>query len=117
VKKFLANLFYFVGAIAYTYVFQWILTLWIGGVRFTAAGRPPGDIGLGSKLMYSIGFPLFHFVVLTIVFFLYRFILNQLKIELKKMIPITINITITLYLICHITFVVFDLFMYGTYNI
>ena len=87
-KKLLANLFYFAGALACTYGFQWILLLWVYGIRFTAAEAPPGDIGIVSKVIYSIGFPLIHFVFLTVIFRLYRFILNNFSIELKKVVPI-----------------------------
>lgn len=111
-KIFVANLFYFVGVIACTYVFQWMLILWIGWSRFTAADFPPGDISFGLKIVYSVGFPLGNFIFLTIVFFLYRSILNAFNIKIKKLIPVIINIIITIYLIGHITFIVFDLFMY-----
>ncbi|KXH87474.1 hypothetical protein [Sporosarcina sp. HYO08] len=107
-KKLLANLFYFAGALAWTYGFQWILVLWVGSVRFTAAGAPPGDIGIGSKLIYSIGVPLFHFFFLTILFLLYRFILNEFSIELKKVVPIIFNAMITLYIMWRLVYVVFD---------
>lgn len=83
-KVFLANIFYFVGAIAWTYGFQWILILWIGGLRFTAADGPPGDISMGSKLVYSVGFPLFHFVLLTVGLLLYSYILRNFSIKFKK---------------------------------
>ncbi|EGQ18394.1 hypothetical protein HMPREF9372_3797 [Sporosarcina newyorkensis 2681] len=107
-KVFLANIFYFVGAIAWTYGFQWILILWIGGLRFTAADGPPGDIGMGSKLVYSVGFPLFHFVLLTVGLLLYSYILRNFSIKFKKIIPIIFNVIITAYIIWRLVYVVFD---------
>ncbi|WP_124070296.1 hypothetical protein [Filibacter tadaridae] len=85
-----------------------MLILWTYSVRFTAADGPPGDIGIGSKLVYSVGFPLFNFVLITVIFLLYRFILNNFDIELKKVVPIIFNVIITAYLIWRVVYVVFD---------
>ncbi|CAM3172433.1 hypothetical protein FITA111629_07640 [Filibacter tadaridae] len=101
-------MFYFMGVIAWTYGFHWMLILWTYSVRFTAADGPPGDIGIGSKLVYSVGFPLFNFVLITVIFLLYRFILNNFDIELKKVVPIIFNVIITAYLIWRVVYVVFD---------
>ncbi|MFJ7737681.1 hypothetical protein ACIQ2D_15310 [Lysinibacillus sp. NPDC097287] len=95
-KKWLSYLFYFVVTIVVTYVFQWILVLLFGGIRFTAADSPPGDLSVGAKLVFSVGFPVFYFICLTIFFFLYRSLLKQFGFELNKVLPICFNIFIAL---------------------
>lgn len=108
-KKWLSYIFYFIGVLAITYPFQWILVLLIGSIQFTAADAPPGDISLGAKILFSVGVPLFYSICLTIAFFLYRALLKQFNIELKGLIPILFNILIALLLIVDFTIAVFDL--------
>ncbi|KGR77948.1 hypothetical protein [Ureibacillus sinduriensis] len=108
-KKMLFYLLYFVVTMLVTYALNWILVLFIGGVRFTAAEGPPGDISLVGKLVFSIGIPVFYFIGLILVFLFYRFLLKQFAIEIHKTIPIIINIVVTIYLIISFSYVVFDL--------
>ncbi|MGM0885022.1 MAG: hypothetical protein ACQEXQ_28770 [Bacillota bacterium] len=111
-NKGLYYLFYFVVALLCTYTFQTIVFIWISLARFTAADGPPGDIELTEKLVYSVGFPLFYLMFLTVVLLMYRSYLKKYNINFKKLVPIIFNSLIALYLICHITLVVFDLYMY-----
>ncbi|WP_438317046.1 hypothetical protein [Sporosarcina sp. FA9] len=108
-KKWLSYFFYFVTTVAVTYAIQLIILFYISSMRFTAADRSPsGDIGLDAKLVFSVGFPVFYFICLTIVFFLYRSLMAQFGIELKKMLPIYINTFIALCLIVRFTHFAFD---------
>ena len=108
-KKWLSYFFYFAATIAVTYAIQLIILFYLSGMRFTAADRSlSGDIGLDAKLVFSVGFPVFHFICLTIVFFLYRSLMKEFGIELKKMLPIWFNTFIALYLIVRFTYFVFD---------
>ncbi|MBB4823685.1 hypothetical protein HNO89_000905 [Sporosarcina luteola] len=107
-KKFIANLLYIAVAIVWTYGFQWMLILWIGSVRFSAADGPPGDISLGSKLMYCIGLPLFHLVLLTVFFLIYRSILRRFSIIIKKQLPCIVNSLLTILVIGRAAYLIFD---------
>ncbi|WP_028608728.1 hypothetical protein [Paenibacillus harenae] len=109
-KKSLPYLFFLAGAILCTYVFQAVVFMWISLSRFTAADGPPGDIGLTEKLVYSIGFPMFYFIFLSVVFLMYRSFLKKYKFDLKMVTPVIFNSLLALYLICHIALVVFDLY-------
>ena len=108
-KKWLSYFFYFVTTVAVTYAIQLIILFYISSMRFTAADRSPsGDIGLDAKLVFSVGFPVFYFICLTIVFFLYRSLMEQFGTELKKMLPICFNTFIALCLIVRFTHFAFD---------
>lgn len=107
-KRLLSYLLYIFVTLAITYVFNWILVLFIGGVRFTAADGPPGDISLFAKFVFSLGVPVFYLICLTIVFLFYRTLLRQFAIELQKLIPIIFNVLIALYLIVSFSNSVFD---------
>lgn len=111
-KKWMSYLFYFVATLGITYAFQWILVLFIWSVRFTAADGPPGDIGLISKFLFSVGIPVIYFICLTIAFLLYRTLLKVFGIELQKTMPIIFNILVTFYLIVTFANVVFDLSLF-----
>lgn len=108
-KNFFAYMFYISITLLLTYGFHFIVTLFIYGIRFIAADGPPGDISVTSKYFLSLGGPIFYFIVMTTFFFLYRGILKQFSIKIKKVIPLIVNIFVTLYLIISFYKNVFDL--------
>lgn len=98
-KKWLSYILYIVVTLAVTYFFQWVLIFLFGGIRFIAADRPPGDIGMGTMLIIVLGAPLLYFIGLTLFFYMYRSLLKRYEIELNKLVPFLLNIGILIYLI------------------
>ncbi len=100
-KGIIAQGAYFVVVAIITYFMEWLLSLMIGGILFTAADAPPGDISETGKLLYSVGVPVFYGFALYGLYFLLSYIIDSFKI-LHASIGVLFHIFITIYLIWNI---------------
>lgn len=84
---------------ATTFLFYWVINIWISMGRFTAADGPPGDISVTEKVFYSFVTPIGYGVAMTALSFLYRRCLLNYSVNLSAMLILAINLLITIYLI------------------
>ncbi|WP_309123326.1 hypothetical protein [Paenibacillus sp.] len=56
-RSFFGHAAYAVVVSAVSFVFYWVLKIWIIMGRFTAADAPPGDISISEKAFYSYPVP------------------------------------------------------------
>ncbi|MEK4629366.1 MAG: hypothetical protein ABS944_01945 [Solibacillus sp.] len=107
-KKAVAYTTYISITIGTTYLFYWLLWMFIAGVRFTAADIPPGDISVTGKIILSTGIPLFFVICVSIFYYMYRIIFEMFHIHLHKFVPINLNIVIGIGLIGYFNLFIFD---------
>ncbi|MDN4494380.1 hypothetical protein [Ureibacillus aquaedulcis] len=92
---------YFLIASIITYFVELFLSLLIGGILFTAADTPPGDISDSSKLFYSVGLP----VVYGFIFFGLYYLINRIveSFSIRTLCTgVLFHIAIVIYLIWNI---------------
>ena len=77
---------------------RFIVDLWVGSVRFTAADFPPGDISPGDKLGYGIAAFVAQ-VALAGVLFAATFTLTQ-KIKRTKIPAVAAGVLALVYIVC-----------------
>ncbi|MBP3962886.1 hypothetical protein [Paenibacillus lignilyticus] len=80
-----------------SFLFYWVIKIWIAMGRFTAADAPPGDIGETEKLFYSYVVPVGYGVMMTLLSFAYRQFLLKSPVSLSALFIIAINLLITVY--------------------
>jgi hypothetical protein len=98
-RSFLGYAAYMVVLSTASFIFYWVLRMWIVMGRFTAADAPPGDISVSEKVFYSYVVPVGYGIFMIGFSLLFRRLSRKYSVTLSAVFIIGSNAAIIFYFI------------------